>query len=138
LSITALIGMVLLVGIVVNNGIVLIDYINQQREKHGKYLWEAILIGGRRRMRPILMTALTTILSMVPLALKLGSGAEIWSPLARAVIGGLTVSTFLTLIMVPLIYLYFEQISLKRKVKKGLADPSELERPASLVVEEIR
>jgi len=138
LSITALIGMVLLVGIVVNNGIVLIDYINQQREKHGKHLWEAILIGGRRRMRPILMTALTTILSMVPLALKLGSGAEIWSPLARAVIGGLTVSTFLTLIMVPLIYLYFEQISLRRKVKKGLADPSELERPAGLVVEKIR
>jgi len=138
LSITALIGCVLLVGIVVNNGIVLIDYINQQREKHGKGLWEAVLIGAKRRMRPILMTAMTTILSMIPLSLKLGSGAEIWAPLARAVIGGLTVSTFLTLIMVPLIYLYFEQISLKRKVKKGLADRSEFERPENLDIELIK
>lgn len=118
MSVTALIGMVLLVGIVVNNGIVLIDYINQLREKHGYDLWVAILVGGKRRLRPVLMTALTTIISMIPLALKLGSGAEIWAPLARAVIGGLTFATILTLVLIPLIYLYFEQIALKRAIKK--------------------
>ncbi len=118
LSVTSLIGMVLLVGIVVNNGIVLVDYINQLREKHGHDLWVAILIGGKRRMRPILMTALTTILAMFPIALKLGSGAELWVGMARAVIGGLTASTALTLILIPIIYLFFEQISLKRAMKK--------------------
>jgi len=118
LSVTSLIGMVLLVGIVVNNGIVLVDYINQLREKHGHDLWVAILIGGKRRMRPILMTALTTILAMVPIALELGSGAELWVGMARAVIGGLTAATVLTLILIPIIYLFFEQISLKRAMKK--------------------
>lgn len=118
LSVTSLIGMVLLVGIVVNNGIVLIDYINQLREKHGHDLWVAILIGGKRRMRPILMTALTTILAMVPIALKLGSGAELWVGMARAVIGGLTLATLLTLVLIPIVYLFFEQISLKRAMKK--------------------
>ena len=118
LSVTALIGMVLLVGIVVNNGIVLIDYINQLREKHGHDLWVAILIGGKRRMRPILMTALTTILAMIPIALKLGSGSELWVGMARAVIGGLTLATLLTLILIPIIYLFFEQISMKRAMKK--------------------
>ncbi|MBU0486387.1 MAG: efflux RND transporter permease subunit, partial [Bacteroidetes bacterium] len=118
MSVTSLIGMVLLVGIVVNNGIVLIDYINQLREKHGHDLWVAILIGGKRRMRPILMTALTTILAMFPIALELGSGAELWVGMARAVIGGLTLATVLTLIVIPIIYLFFEQISLKRAMKK--------------------
>ena len=118
LSVTALIGFVLLVGIVVNNGIVLVDYINQLREKQGHDLWVAILIGGKRRMRPILMTALTTILAMFPIALELGSGAELWVGMARAVIGGLTLATVLTLILIPLIYLFFEQISLKRAMKK--------------------
>ncbi|MFH1252340.1 MAG: efflux RND transporter permease subunit, partial [bacterium] len=117
-SVTSLIGMVLLVGIVVNNGIVLIDYINQLREKHGHDLWVAILIGGKRRMRPILMTALTTILAMFPIALELGSGAELWVGMARAVIGGLTTATVLTLVVIPIIYLFFEQISLKRAMKK--------------------
>ncbi len=118
MSVTALIGMILLVGIVVNNGIVLVDYINQLREKHGHDLWVAILIGGKRRMRPILMTALTTILAMIPIALKLGSGAELWVGMARAVIGGLTLATLLTLILIPIIYLFFEQITLKRAMKK--------------------
>jgi len=130
MSVTALVGMVLLVGIVVNNGIVLIDYINQLREKHGYDLWVAILVGGKRRMRPVLMTALTTIISMVPLALKLGSGAEIWAPLARSVIGGLTLSTFLTLILIPIIYLFFEQIALKRAMKKHKIEMKPIGRPA--------
>lgn len=129
MSVTALIGMILLVGIVVNNGIVLVDYINQLREKHGHDLWVAILIGGKRRMRPILMTALTTILAMIPIALKLGSGAELWVGMARAVIGGLTLATLLTLILIPIIYLFFEQIALKGAMKKHKCEMKPIGKP---------
>ncbi|MFC1784250.1 efflux RND transporter permease subunit [Candidatus Neomarinimicrobiota bacterium] len=132
LTITALIGGMLLVGIVVNNGIVLIDYINQLREKHDYELWKAVMVGGKRRLRPILLTALTTIFSMMPLALELGSGAEIWSPMARAVIGGLTASTFFTLIIIPVIYFMLERILLKRKMKKGLIKEVPVRRPEDM------
>ncbi|MFC1760019.1 efflux RND transporter permease subunit [Candidatus Neomarinimicrobiota bacterium] len=134
LTITALIGGMLLVGIVVNNGIVLIDYINQLREKHGYELWKAVMVGGKRRMRPILLTALTTIFSMMPLALELGSGAEIWSPMARAVIGGLTASTFFTLIIIPVLYFIIERMILKRKMKKGLIKEVPIRRPENITV----
>ncbi len=112
LSVMALVGVVMLVGIVVNNGIVMVDYINQLRRK-GKGLYEAVEEGGRVRLRPVLMTASTTILGMVPLAFEWGSGSENWAPLARAVIGGLTTSTLLTLLIVPIMYVLFEQISKK-------------------------
>ncbi|MBN2602176.1 MAG: efflux RND transporter permease subunit, partial [Candidatus Marinimicrobia bacterium] len=138
LSVTSLIGMVLLVGIVVNNGIVLVDYINQLREKHGHDLWVSILIGGKRRMRPILMTALTTILAMVPIALKLGSGAELWVGMARAVIGGLTLATVLTLIVIPIIYLFFEQISLKRAMKKHKIEMKPIGQPENFDISKIQ
>ncbi|WP_456439292.1 efflux RND transporter permease subunit [Caldithrix abyssi] len=115
LSVMALVGIVMLVGIVVNNGIVLVDYINQLRQK-GKGLYEAVEQGGQVRLRPVLMTALTTILGMVPLALELGSGSENWAPLARAVIGGLTTSTLLTLVIVPVMYVIFEQVGDKVRV----------------------
>jgi len=108
ISVMALVGIVMLVGIAVNNGIVLVDYINQQRHK-GMELYEAVEFGCKARMRPVLMTALTTILGMVPLAVELGSGAETWSPLARAVIGGLTATTMLTLIVIPVLYIAFER-----------------------------
>jgi HAE1 family hydrophobic/amphiphilic exporter-1 len=108
ISVMALVGIVMLVGIAVNNGIVLVDYINQQRHK-GMELYEAVEFGCKARMRPVLMTALTTILGMVPLAIELGSGAETWSPLARAVIGGLTATTLLTLIVIPVLYIVFER-----------------------------
>jgi hydrophobic/amphiphilic exporter-1 (mainly G- bacteria), HAE1 family len=108
ISVMALVGLVMLVGIAVNNGIVLVDYINQQRQK-GMDLYEAVQFGSEARMRPVLMTALTTILGMVPLAIELGSGAETWSPLARAVIGGLTATTLLTLIVIPILYVLFER-----------------------------
>lgn len=108
LSVMALVGIVMLVGIAVNNGIVLVDYINQQREK-GMELYEAVEFGCKARMRPVLMTALTTILGMVPLAVEIGSGSETWSPLARAVIGGLTATTLLTLIVIPILYIVFER-----------------------------
>jgi len=107
LGVMALVGIVMLVGIAVNNGIVLVDYINQQRHK-GMELYEAVELGCKARMRPVLMTALTTILGMVPLAIEMGSGSETWSPLARSVIGGLTATTVLTLVVIPVLYIVFE------------------------------
>ncbi len=102
-SVTALIGLILLAGIVVNNGIVMIDYIKVLQSR-GYSRLDAVVQGAARRLRPILMTAGTTILSMVPLALELGAGSETWSPMARTVIGGLTFSTALMLFVVPSIY----------------------------------
>ena len=103
ISVVVLIGAILLAGIVVNNAIVLIDLINQLRAK-GMAKMEAIVEGGRLRLRPILMTTLTTTLGLLPLALGFGEGAEIRSPMAITVIGGLTVSTVLTLIVIPVVY----------------------------------
>jgi HAE1 family hydrophobic/amphiphilic exporter-1 len=108
LSVMALIGIIMLVGIVVNNGIVLVDYINQLRNK-GMALRAATIKAGQVRMRPVLMTALTTILAMFPLALGLGESGESWAPMARAVMGGLTVATLLTLLVVPAVYEVVEE-----------------------------
>jgi len=118
LSVMALIGIVMLVGIVVNNGIVLVDYTNKLRER-GRGLFEAIVEAGSVRMRPVLMTALTTILAMLPLALGLGESGESWAPMARSVMGGLTVATALTLIVVPVIYAVVEILAgkIRRKFK---------------------
>jgi len=139
LSVTGLIGMILLVGIVVNNGIVLVDYINQLREKHDYELWMAILAGGKRRIRPILMTALTTILAMFPIALELGSGAELWVPMARAVIGGMVLATVLTLFVIPAIYMFFEKMSLKRKLKREGKEYKHLDpRPENLDLDAVK
>ena len=109
LSVMALVGLVMLVGIAVNNGIVLVDYINQLRAR-GEELYQAVEDCGAARLRPVLMTALTTILGMVPLALEIGAGSESWSPLARSVIGGLTTTTLLTLIVIPVLYILFEHL----------------------------
>ena len=110
-------GIVLLVGIVVKNGIVLVDYINLMRER-GHDLNEAIQISGQSRMRPVLMTAFTTILGMVPMAVSQGEGAEMWRPLGIVVIGGLTVATFLTLYIVPVVYGAISQKGERDKLKK--------------------
>ena len=118
ITVMALIGIIMLVGIVVNNGIVLVDYMNQLREQ-GKNLLEAAQEGGEVRMRPVLMTALTTILAMVPLALGLGESGENWAPMARSVIGGLLMATFLTLLVVPVLYIVFERISIRIKEKRA-------------------
>jgi HAE1 family hydrophobic/amphiphilic exporter-1 len=88
---------------------------NQQRHK-GMELYEAVEFSGKARLRPVLMTALTTILGMVPLAVEIGSGSETWSPLARAIIGGLTTTTVLTLIVVPVLYIVFEHAGEKVKI----------------------
>ena len=117
LSIMVFIGIIMLVGIVVNNGIVLVDYINQLRAR-GEGLFSAIQNAGRIRMRPVLMTALTTILAMFPLALGLGESGEAWAPMARSVMGGLTIGTVLTLIVVPVIYAALEIFAQKIKVRR--------------------
>lgn len=96
-------GIVMLVGIVVKNGIVLVDYINLMRDR-GHELTEAIALSGASRLRPVLMTAFTTLLGMLPMALSSGEGSEMWRPLGIVVIGGLLVSTFITLIIVPAAY----------------------------------
>ena len=109
LNLMGYIGIVMLVGIVVNNAIVLLDRINQLREG-GAELAQAVILASRQRIRPILMTSLTTILGLVPLALGVGNGAELRRPMAVAVIGGLTSSTLLTLLILPAIYLCVEDI----------------------------
>jgi HAE1 family hydrophobic/amphiphilic exporter-1 len=123
LSVVAFIGVIMLAGIVVNNSIVLVDYINQLRAR-GYSVREAVMEGGRIRLRPILMTALTTILALTPLALGLGSGAEAWSPMARSVIGGLTASTLLTLLVIPVIYTYLAPKRIKQSRREGAAIPA--------------
>ncbi len=106
LSVIAGLGAVMLVGIVVKNAIVLVDYINLMRDR-GYELDEAITLSGRSRLRPVLMTATTTILGMLPLALSSGEGSEIWSPMGISVIGGLIASTIITMVIVPVVYKLF-------------------------------
>ncbi|MCD4795755.1 MAG: efflux RND transporter permease subunit [Candidatus Cloacimonetes bacterium] len=103
LSVVSFVGVIILAGIVVNNGIVLIDHINQLRMS-GMVKYEAILQGGMDRLRPVLITALTTIGGMLPMAISSGEGSELKSPMALTVIGGLISATFLTLIVIPIIY----------------------------------
>ncbi|MBD3241079.1 MAG: AcrB/AcrD/AcrF family protein, partial [Chitinivibrionales bacterium] len=114
INIIGLIGVILLVGIIVNNGIVLVDYMNLLRAR-GYSLFDAVVQGGRDRLRPVLMTAVTTIVGLVPMSLGIGDGAEFQAPLARAVVGGLTAGTFLTLIFIPVLYSIFESLSARVK-----------------------
>lgn len=103
LSLIALIGAIMLVGIVTKNGIVMVDYMNLLIER-GSGVYEAVIAGGKSRLRPVLMTSFTTVLGMVPLAIGTGAGSETWQPMGIAVIGGLTFSTILTLFVVPVLY----------------------------------
>ncbi|MEO0160761.1 MAG: efflux RND transporter permease subunit [candidate division WOR-3 bacterium] len=113
----SLMGLLLLAGVVVNNAIVYVDYTNQLRRKHGMPLVDALIEAGRVRLRPILMTALTTIFGLIPMALGIGAGSEIRAPMARSVIGGLLFATFLTLVFIPTIYLVIEK---RTKSEKGV------------------
>jgi HAE1 family hydrophobic/amphiphilic exporter-1 len=97
-------GIIVLVGIVVNNAIVLVDYTNLLRREQGYSIREAVITAGGRRLRPILMTTITTVLGLVPMALGIGEGSELQVPLARVVIGGLTTSTLITLVFMPVVY----------------------------------
>ncbi|MEJ2637528.1 MAG: efflux RND transporter permease subunit [Calditrichia bacterium] len=117
LSMNALLGMIMLVGIVVNNGILLIDYINQLRSR-GIEKNEAIVQAGATRLRPILITSLTTIFGMLPIALGLGEGGEALQPLGAVVVGGLATSTFLTLLVIPCVYSLVDRFS-RTKTGRG-------------------
>ena len=120
-SMQAFIGCIMLGGIVVNNAILIVDYTNQLRRKAGMALIEAVSLAGTRRLRPILMTTLTTVLGLLPLSLGLGEGGEAQAPLARVVIGGLLSSTLITLVLIPVVYSIFEQ---KHLFKKNSSDNS--------------
>lgn len=117
LSVIAFLGAVLLIGIVVKNAIVLVDYINLMRER-GYEVNEAIIISGESRLRPVLMTAFTTIMGMLPMAISTREGSEIWNPMGIAVISGLIFSTLITMILVPVVYSFFMRRSERRKLKK--------------------
>ena len=121
LNMNSFLGMIVLVGIVVNNAIVLVDYVNIMRREQGMSLHEALVRGSRRRLRPILMTTLTTALGLMPMAIGLGEGAEIQAPLARVVVGGLLTSTLITLIFVPSLYLLIERRREARAVSREAA-----------------
>ena len=108
-NIQAFIGCIMLGGIVVNNAILLVDHTNQLRRHDSLPLFEAIQVACRHRLRPVLMTATTTILGLIPLAIGIGEGGEAQAPLARAVIGGLFSSTLITLILIPIVYSIFER-----------------------------
>lgn len=117
LNVMSMIGAIMLIGIVVKNGIVLIDYISLNRER-GLSIRRAVILGGKSRLRPVVMTTLTTILGMVPMAVGTGQGAELWRPMGTAVIGGLTVSTILTLLFVPVLYCVFASTGIRRQRRK--------------------
>ncbi len=117
LNIMSMIGSIMLIGIVVKNGIVLIDYISLNRER-GMSVRRAVIDGGHSRLRPVVMTSLTTILGMVPMAIGSGEGSEMWRPMGIAVIGGLTFSTILTLLFVPTVYTIFAYNGMRRTHRK--------------------
>ncbi len=117
LNMMSFVGLIMLVGIVVKNGIVMVDYINLNRER-GMGIIQAVVKGGRSRLRPVLMTTLTTILGMLPLAISNSQGSEFWKSMAVTVIGGLSVSTVLTLVLIPTIYAIFGSVGVKRTRKK--------------------
>jgi len=108
-SMQAYIGVIMLAGIVVSNAILLVDYINTLRRRDNMPLREAVEIGGRTRLRPVLMTSVATMLGLVPMAIGIGDGGELQAPLARVVIGGLLASTLVTLVLVPAVYTLFEE-----------------------------
>ncbi len=116
-SLLTAVGMVMLAGIIVNNGIVFVDYTNLLRAR-GRSIREACIEAGGNRLRPILMTTFTTVLALVPMAFYPGEGSELVSPIAKTVVGGLTVGALLTLFFVPVIYAIFNGLAEKRKMKK--------------------
>ncbi len=119
INLMSLIGAIMLVGIVVKNGIVLVDYINLNRER-GMGISQAVILGGKSRLRPVLMTSMTTILGMVPMSLGIGEGSELWQPMGIAIVGGLTVSTLVTLVIIPTVYCVFASREVKSYRKKNL------------------
>ncbi len=126
LSLIALSGAIMLVGIVTKNGIVMVDYMNLLIER-GSEVFDAVIAGGKSRLRPVLMTSFTTVLGMLPLALGTGSGSETWQPMGIAVIGGLTFSTILTLFIVPVLYSILVNRSMRKAREKAARAEQRLE-----------
>jgi multidrug efflux pump subunit AcrB len=121
LSLIALIGAIMLVGIVTKNGIVMVDYMNLLVER-GSTISDAVIMGGKSRLRPVLMTSLTTVLGMLPMALGIGEGSETWQPMGIAVVGGLLMSTIITLFIVPSLYAMLEGSKERRALRKAQQD----------------
>ena len=130
LNVQSLMGVVMLIGIVVNNAIVLVDYINLMRREERLPVAEAVLQAARRRLRPILMTSSTTVLGMLPLAIGSGAGGEIQASLARAVIGGLTASSLITLVLIPTVYASVYELRERLAVARGAKQRAGGESPA--------
>ena len=118
-NIQGFLGVIVLVGIVVNNAIVLLDYTNLLRREHNYTLREAVITAGSRRLRPILMTTVTTVLGLLPMALGIGEGGELQAPMARVVIGGLTTSTLITLVLIPVVYMSLEERSERSRARRA-------------------
>ena len=117
LNVMSLIGAIMLIGIVVKNGIVLIDYTNLNRER-GYSITYSVIHAGRSRLRPVLMTTLTTVFGMIPMAIGTGEGSEMWRPMGMTVAWGLSVSTLITLLIVPVVYAIFAKNGVIRTRKK--------------------
>jgi len=127
MNVMSMIGIIMLMGLVTKNGILLVDFTNQERE-HGRERESAILTAARTRLRPIIMTTFAMVFGMIPLALAIGAGAEQRAPMARAVIGGLITSTFLTLFVVPVMYTLLDDtaawvLSRRRSPHRPTAEP---------------
>jgi HAE1 family hydrophobic/amphiphilic exporter-1 len=120
LNMQSIMGLIMLIGIVVNNAIVLVDYINLLRREQNLGVYDAVITAGKLRLRPILMTTLTTVLGLLPLSFGLGAGGEIQAALARVVIGGLTASTLVTLLLIPVIYIQMDQLVQWAKSKSAV------------------
>ena len=118
----AFLGVIVLLGIVVNNAIVLVDYTNLLRREQGLGLTRAVVTAGMRRMRPILMTTITTVLGLAPMALGIGEGSELQAPMARVVIGGLATSTLITLVFIPVMYVAFEELGSPKRARQPARD----------------
>ncbi len=122
-NILSFVGAILLVGVVVNNAIVLIDYMNTLRRR-GMPLYHAVIRGGRTRLKPVLMTSVTTLLALLPMALGIGPGAELRYPIGRAVVGGLTTSTLITLVLIPTLYYLIERSLERRRAARSVTTQS--------------
>lgn len=117
INMMSMIGAIMLIGIVVKNGIVLVDYINLNRER-GMSIVTSIVSGGKSRLRPVLMTTATTVLGMLPMALGIGEGSELWQPMGIVIVGGLLVSTLVTLVLIPTLYGLFSASEVNRTRKR--------------------
>jgi len=127
LNLVSIMGIITLAGLVVNNAIIMISYMNLLRDKYRLPLEEAVLTGAVSRLRPILMTTITTLFGIIPLSLATGEGSEIYAPLGQSIFGGLFSSTFITLFFIPVVYLMLEKRAEKKKVSSALNETNQAE-----------